>query len=127
MNGRSRSHASAWSGVTRPSAASSPTPARRVIIGTSSAAQRLVRAAAAAEHIGEAPPRPAKTFTKTPTWAVKIREAMAFPRRLFALCAVVRDFFYFGPAGGWAHVSSADVSPHPTRGDPMWVVTAVRV
>ena len=54
MNGRSRSHASAWSGDTRPSAASSPTPARRVIIGTSSAAQRLVRAAAAAEHIGEA-------------------------------------------------------------------------
>ena len=44
-----------------------------------------------------------------------------------ALCALVRNFFYFGPVGGWAHVSSADVSPHPTRGDPMWVVTAVRV
>ena len=44
-----------------------------------------------------------------------------------ALCAVVRNFFYFGPVGGWAHVSSADVSPHHSRGDPMWLVTAVKV
>ena len=43
-----------------------------------------------------------------------------------ALCAVVRTFFAFGPAGGWRNVSSADVSPHPTAGDPVWVVTAVK-
>lgn len=43
-----------------------------------------------------------------------------------ALCSVVRNFFYFGPAGGWANVSSADLSPHPTQGDPLWMVTAVK-
>lgn len=43
-----------------------------------------------------------------------------------ALCSVVRSYFHFGPRGGWTFVSSADVSPHPTRGDPMWIVTAVK-
>ena len=43
-----------------------------------------------------------------------------------ALCSVVRYYFYFGPRGGWAHVSSADISPHPSQGDPMWIVTAVK-
>jgi len=43
-----------------------------------------------------------------------------------ALCSVVRNFFYFGPPRGWVNVSSADLSPHPTRGDPMWIVTAVK-
>ena len=43
-----------------------------------------------------------------------------------ALCSIVRDYFHFGPVGGWHNVSSADISPHPTRGDPMWIVTAVK-
>lgn len=43
-----------------------------------------------------------------------------------ALCSIVRNYFYFGPRGGWAHVSSADISPHPSQGDPMWIVTAVK-
>jgi len=43
-----------------------------------------------------------------------------------ALCSVVRNYFYFGPVGGWQNVSSADVSPHPSRGDPLWIVTAVK-
>ena len=43
-----------------------------------------------------------------------------------ALCSVVRAFFAFGPAGGWRNVSSVDLSPHPTEGDPLWMVTAVK-
>ena len=43
-----------------------------------------------------------------------------------ALCSVVRNYFYFGPRGGWQNVSSADISPHPSLGDPMWLVTAVK-
>lgn len=43
-----------------------------------------------------------------------------------ALCSVVRNYFYFGPIAGWQNVSSADVSPHPSRGDPLWIVTAVK-
>ena len=43
-----------------------------------------------------------------------------------ALASVVRNYLYFGPEGGWANVSSADLSPHPTEGDPMWIVTAVK-
>ena len=43
-----------------------------------------------------------------------------------ALCAVVRDYFYFGPVGGWREISSADISPHTSRGDPLWIVTAVK-
>ena len=48
-----------------------------------------------------------------------------------ALCSVVRNYFYFGVSmdstrGGWVNVTSADVSPHPTQGDPLWVVAAVK-
>ena len=43
-----------------------------------------------------------------------------------ALCSVVRNYFYFGPRAGWQNVSSADASPHPSRGDPLWSVTAVK-
>ena len=43
-----------------------------------------------------------------------------------ALCGIVRDYFYFGPRGGWRNVTSADLSPHPTQGDPMWIVMAVK-
>jgi len=42
------------------------------------------------------------------------------------LCSVVRNYFYFGPQGGWSNVSSADISPHPYEGDPLWIVTAVK-
>ena len=44
-----------------------------------------------------------------------------------ALSSIVRNYFYFGPVAGWQNVTSADVSPHPTEGDPMWIVTAVKV
>jgi len=37
---------------------------------------------------------------------------------------VINKYFQHGPAGGWAHVSSVDVSP--SHGDPMWLVTAVK-
>ena len=43
-----------------------------------------------------------------------------------ALSSIVRNYFYFGPVAGWQNVTSADVSPHPTEGDPMWIVTAVK-
>ena len=43
-----------------------------------------------------------------------------------ALCSVVRNYFHFGPPGGWQNISSADISPHPSIGDPMWIVTAVK-
>ena len=43
-----------------------------------------------------------------------------------ALCAIVREYFFFGPVDGWRNVTSADLSPHPTRGDPMWIVMAVK-
>jgi predicted DsbA family dithiol-disulfide isomerase/SAM-dependent methyltransferase len=43
-----------------------------------------------------------------------------------ALSSIVRNYFYFGPVAGWQNVTGADVSPHPTEGDPMWIVTAVK-
>ena len=43
-----------------------------------------------------------------------------------ALCSIVRTYFSFGPVGGWKNITSADISPHPTRGDPMWIVSAVK-
>jgi len=43
-----------------------------------------------------------------------------------ALCSVVLHYFHFSPPGGWANISSADVSPHPSSGDPLWLVTAVK-
>ncbi|EOD19110.1 hypothetical protein EMIHUDRAFT_63771 [Emiliania huxleyi CCMP1516] len=55
----------------------------------------------------------------TALWLSKIDEDVA-------LCSVVRAFFAFGPAGGWRNVSSVDLSPHPTEGDPLWMVTAVK-
>lgn len=33
-------------------------------------------------------------------------------------------YFQHGPAGGWEHLSAADVSPR--HGDPVWLVTAVK-
>lgn len=33
-------------------------------------------------------------------------------------------YFQHGPEGGWAHLTSADVSPR--HGDPVWLVTAVK-
>jgi len=37
---------------------------------------------------------------------------------------LVSRYFQQGPAGGWEHLSSVDVSP--AHGDPMWLVTAVK-
>ena len=44
------------------------------------------------------------------------------------LGVVVRTFFAFGAPhpDGWQNVTAADLSPHPTDGDPMWIVTAVK-
>ena len=42
------------------------------------------------------------------------------------LGVVVRTFFAFGAPNGWQNVSAADLSPHPTDGDPMYIVTAVK-
>jgi predicted DsbA family dithiol-disulfide isomerase len=37
---------------------------------------------------------------------------------------LISRYFQHGPAGGWTHLSSIDVSP--SHGDPMWLVTAVK-
>ena len=42
------------------------------------------------------------------------------------LGVVVRTFFAFGAPNGWQNVTAADLSPHPTDGDPMYIVTAVK-
>ena len=55
----------------------------------------------------------------THLWLSKLDEEVA-------LCGLVRDYFYFGPPGGWQNVSSADLSPHESAGDPMWMVSAVK-
>jgi SAM-dependent methyltransferase len=41
-------------------------------------------------------------------------------------CQIVGNYFHFNPDRGWRDISSADISPNPGRGDPMWVVTAVK-
>ena len=58
-------------------------------------------------------------------WVCQFAECDDHPEEplLSTGCACCRA----GSSGGWAHVSSADVSPHHSRGDPMWLVTAVKV
>lgn len=41
-------------------------------------------------------------------------------------CKIIGSYFHFCPDGGWKDIQAADISPNPGRGDPMWVVTAVK-
>lgn len=58
------------------------------------------------------------------------RKATAIWQRLMDEEVLLADFvktcFYFAPHGGWDHISSIDISPHHSAGDPMWVVMAIK-
>lgn len=42
-------------------------------------------------------------------------------------CQIVGNYFYFNPGrGAWHDITSVDISPDPSRSDPVWVVTAVK-